>query len=213
MSDQPDAKTTVRLEEWDIGRLRVSPTNVKQHSETQVSQVVASIERFGFRDPIGVMPDGMIIEGEGRFTAAKRLEMRRVPVLIIEGLTEREARAYAITHNQTTANTGLDMTVVAAEFKRLDVGEDDYLSLGFTAEDVLFLQPDEPARGFDHNGHARDEDEKVPLPVTYVTRIEFADETEVTAWSRFIEQSKGRYGGLTIAERIVQFIQEQGHVG
>lgn len=186
--------------------------NVKLHSELQISQIEASIKRFGFRDPIATDENGNVIEGHGRLEACKRVGMRRVPCIILTGMTPREMKAYAIAHNQTTLNTGLDQTQVRGEFERLHVTESDYVSLGYSADDVLFMMDDTPtAGGTDHNGHEKENLNDYLEGVVH-TEIQFGSQEQFDRFSRFLTVMRLRYPDRqTIAERIDAFVQEYGN--
>lgn len=128
-----------------LANLHPDPNNVNTHDDTNLSQIEASISRFGFADPIGVVehPDRvtggyMIVEGHGRWMVAKRLKLSEVPCIVLT-LDEAERRGYGIAHNQIQRINSLDLGVVSGEFARLGVTADDYPSLGFTTEDALFL--------------------------------------------------------------------------
>lgn len=62
----------------------------------QVKQIAASIERFGFTNPVLVSDDGEIVAGHGRVEAAKLLGMKKVPTLALAHLSETERRAYVL---------------------------------------------------------------------------------------------------------------------
>jgi hypothetical protein len=133
-----------RIQQIALNRLVPDPENVNTHNEININQIMASIRRFGFLDPIGVVRHPsrrghyMIVEGHGRFDAATELGMTDVPCIVLT-LDEAERKGYAIAHNQIQQITPMDMAAVAEEFKRLDVGSGDYISLGFSEEDVLFM--------------------------------------------------------------------------
>lgn len=133
-----------RITPLALNRLLPDPENVNVHNEINIAQIKASIARFGFLDPIGVVAHPSrrgyytIVEGHGRHEAAVELDMKDVPCLILS-LDEAARKGYAIAHNQIQQITAMDMTAVADEFRRLDVQAGDYLSLGFNEEDVLFM--------------------------------------------------------------------------
>lgn len=87
--------------------------NAKIHSAEQVDQIAASIEAFGFNDPVGVWtrPDGRleIVEGHGRIMAAKLLDIEQVPIIRLDHLDDEGRRAYTHVHNQTTLTSGFDL--------------------------------------------------------------------------------------------------------
>lgn len=133
-----------RVEHLPVNRLIPDPENVNVHNELNLAQIRASIERFGFLDPIGVVrhPERrgyyMIVEGHGRHEVAEAMELAEVPCIVLT-LDEAERKGYAIAHNQIQQITPMDMGAVADEFRRLDVEAGDYVSLGFSEEDVLFM--------------------------------------------------------------------------
>lgn len=62
--------------------------NAKEHPQWQVEQIAKSIKEFGFNDPIAVNGNKGIIEGHGRYLAAKKLGMEEVPCIILDNMTE-----------------------------------------------------------------------------------------------------------------------------
>ena len=82
--------------------------NSKHHKEADIGAIAASITRFGFNDPIGITSDGIIIEGHGRWLAAQQLGLDQVPVLIIEGLEEKDYDLYRIAHNKIAQSSTFD---------------------------------------------------------------------------------------------------------
>lgn len=93
--------------------------NAKEHPDWQVGQIAASIEQFGFSDPVGVWTDGtgalQIVEGHGRVLAARELGMDCVPCVRLDHLDDEGRRAYTHIHNKLTENTGSDWAVLADE--------------------------------------------------------------------------------------------------
>ena len=193
-----------------VDELRPNPKNVKTHPLGQIMQLRASIQKFGFRDPIGIKPDGEILEGHGRWEAAKMEGIEEVPVLIIAGLSDREARAYAIAHNQTTANTGLDMAVVKDEVNRLGVGEDEFMSIGLTPDDLFFADMGGDANEYDFHGNRKEQSGAAPSKALSTT-LKFDNTDQYATWQQFIEASRTRYDGMTIADRLMQFLSEFDH--
>ena len=117
-------KTTLQVEQMPVSELVPYANNVRTHTERQVGEIAASIEQFGFNDPVGVWenPEGEleIVEGHGRVMAAEQLGLEDVPVIRLDHLTDDERRAYAIVHNQATDNSEWDFSVLDAELGSLD---------------------------------------------------------------------------------------------
>src|SRR6516162_4753081 len=70
-------------------------------NEPGVDAVAASIQAFGFRQPIVVDEDGVIIVGHTRYKAAVKLGLEKVPVHVAVGLSPAQVKAYRIADNQT----------------------------------------------------------------------------------------------------------------
>lgn len=109
--------------------------NAKLHPSEQVDDIANSIEEFGFNDPIGAWHDGdgnaVIVDGHGRLMAAKKLGIKKVPVVFLDSLTDDQRRAYALVHNKTTQDTGFDPEAILKELDSLEGF--DWESLGFDA--------------------------------------------------------------------------------
>src|SRR5882757_6715985 len=97
-----------------------SPTrNVRTHSKKQVNQIANSMVAFGWTHPILIDEHGNIIAGVGRYLAAQQLGLKKVPVIVMSGLSDAEKRALALADNKIAANSGWDRKVVAAELGEL----------------------------------------------------------------------------------------------
>ena len=89
-----------RIEIVELGRLIPSARIARTHSEEQITQLAGSIRTFGFMVPVLIDKDGSIIAGHARVLAARKLGLERIPVIVVEHLTESEKRAYAIADNK-----------------------------------------------------------------------------------------------------------------
>src|SRR5689334_19294511 len=88
--------TAKRIEQWPIERLIPYARNPRTHSEAQVARIAASIAEFGFNNPILVDTHSGIIAGHGRLLAAHQLQLRQVPVIVLDHLSETQKRAYIL---------------------------------------------------------------------------------------------------------------------
>jgi len=116
--------------------------NARTHSKKQVRQIAASIERFGFVNPVLVGKDGEIIAGHGRVEAAKLLGLAAVPTLLIDHLTEAERRAYVLADNKLALNAGWDKELLAIELQGLIDLEFDVELTGFSLAEIDFALED-----------------------------------------------------------------------
>lgn len=74
--------------------------NAKLHSENQISRICDSINEFGFKVPIEVDENMVILAGHGRRLACIELGLDKVPVIVHSGLNEKQKIAYRAAHNK-----------------------------------------------------------------------------------------------------------------
>ena len=126
----------------DIGELTPYARNARTHSDEQIAQIAASIKEFGFLAPIVISGDNTILCGHGRFYAAQRLGLKKIPCIKEEHLTETQRRAYIIADNKLSLNAGWDDNLLAVEIADLQ-GENFDLSLtGFDEKEIADLFSD-----------------------------------------------------------------------
>lgn len=73
-----------------------------RNNDASVDYVANSIREFGFKQPIVVDRDGVIIVGHTRLKAAEKLGLNEVPVLTADDLTEEQAKAYRLADNKVS---------------------------------------------------------------------------------------------------------------
>jgi ParB-like chromosome segregation protein Spo0J len=112
-----------KLERWPIERLVPYEKNARTHSAEQVAQIAASIQEFGFTNPILVASNDGILAGHGRLAAAKDLGLKEVPVVVLDHLTPTQRRAYVL------PETSMVTSVVRGEFRDKPHMKDEFLKL------------------------------------------------------------------------------------
>jgi ParB-like chromosome segregation protein Spo0J len=117
--------------------------NSRTHSDAQVTQIAASIQEFGFTNPILIDDAAGIIAGHGRLMAAKRLNLTEVPTITLEGLTEAQKKAYVIADNKLALNAGWDADVLKLEIESLAEMDLDLALLGFDDIELSKMFDDE----------------------------------------------------------------------
>ena len=110
----------MQIEYVSIASVTPYKGNVRAHAEKDVAAIKASIEAFGFCDPIGVWHN-TIVEGHGRYQAALELGLKEIPIIHLDELTDEQRRAYAIAHNKTTELSEWSYKNVTEEINSLDV--------------------------------------------------------------------------------------------
>jgi ParB-like chromosome segregation protein Spo0J len=123
--------------EVSVDDLQMYKGNSKIHTHENVDNIANSIERFGYVNPVLAWHndegDMEIVGGHGRVMAAKKVGLEKVPVILVDHLSDRERRALSHVLNQTTLSTGFDMAILDQELEELG-DEFDFESFGF---DVL----------------------------------------------------------------------------
>ena len=124
-----------KVERRKVSELVPYARNARTHSDAQVRQIAASIEEWGWTNPILVDEKGGLIAGHGRLMAADKLGIKDVPVMVASGWTEAQKKAYILADNQLALNAVWDIEMLSVELKDLE-GEFDLDLIGF-GEDFL----------------------------------------------------------------------------
>lgn len=110
--------------------------NSRTHSEEQVNQIVASINEFGFTNPLLIDEKDNIIAGHGRLLASKKLKMEEVPCIVLSGLTEAQKKAYIIADNKMALNAGWNEELLKIELENLKELDFDLELTGFNVDEL-----------------------------------------------------------------------------
>lgn len=111
-------------------------------NDDAVETVAASLKEFGFRQPIVVDADGVIIVGHTRWKAAKKLGLEKVPVHVAKDLTPGQVKAYRIADNQTATLAEWDYDLLPLELQELNNLDFNLELLGFDKEQLaVWLDP------------------------------------------------------------------------
>jgi DNA modification methylase len=110
-----------------------------RHNDAAVSAVAASIRAFGFRQPIVVDEEGVIIVCHTRYKAAQHLGLVTVPVHVATGLTPAQAKAYRLADNATATLSSWDDDLLARELAQLKELKFDLTLTAFSSEELLRL--------------------------------------------------------------------------
>lgn len=105
----------LKVEYIGIDLIKPYANNAKVHDGNQIEQIKESIKKFGFNDPVAVWKDNEIIEGHGRYIAARELGISELPIIRLDKLSDEQRRAYALVHNKLTTDTGFDIDILQEE--------------------------------------------------------------------------------------------------
>lgn len=131
----------MKIEIADITSIKPYENNPRKLSETAIEKVAMSLKEYGFRQPIVVDKDRVIVAGHTRFRASKKLGLKQVPVSVIDNLTDEQINAYRIADNRTAEESEWDNELLKMEIKELEAKDFKLDLLGFNDEqlnDILF---------------------------------------------------------------------------
>ena len=103
---------------WKIGDVKPYEKNPRRN-DSAVDAVAASIQEFGWKQPIVVDKDGIIIAGHTRYKAAKKLGLKDVPVVVADDLTEEQVKAYRLADNKVAEKSEWDFDLLKEELDAL----------------------------------------------------------------------------------------------
>ena len=128
---------SMSVEAWPIERVIPFDGNPRNITEAAIIKVADLIEAFGWRQPIVVDEQAVIIVGHTRRLAALKLGLKTVPVHVAVGLTDQEAAAYRLADNRSNEEASWDMS-------KLAVSLGDLASAGFDMKLTAFDPPELP---------------------------------------------------------------------
>src|SRR5688572_24184458 len=95
----PRAAALLKVVYKDLSDMKSRKVNPRTHTPKQIKQIAASIQEFGFINPVLTDAADRIIAGHARTEAAKLLGMTDVPTVRVDHLTPAQIRAYVIADN------------------------------------------------------------------------------------------------------------------
>lgn len=155
--------------------------NAKLHPDEQVKHIANSIREFGFRQPIVVDADNVVVIGHGRLLAAKKMGLEQVPVVRADDLTEAQIKALRLADNKTNESKW-DFAELEAELAELAL-DFDMSEFGFIDDNILLPIPDNLDADTDY-------DEEAPLAI----KLTFPNYTAYTMYERELKEIAERMG-------------------
>ena len=135
---------TLTIENVALNQIRAYVKNAKNHPESQIQQIAASIQQFGFNNPILADENLEIIAGHGRMAAAQLLGLDTVPVIRLAHLSDAQKRAYRLADNKIAENGGWNADLLRLEISELEqiCGDMDVSITGFSDVELDILTMD-----------------------------------------------------------------------
>ncbi|MCC6910184.1 MAG: ParB N-terminal domain-containing protein [Phycisphaerales bacterium] len=126
---------TFKVELRPLAEIKPYEKNPRLNDDA-VAAVANSITSFGWRQPVVVDGNGVIICGHTRWKAAQKLGLEMVPVHVATDLTPEKVRAYRIADNKSAELAEWNMDLLPLEMGELQGAGIDWSSLGFSADDL-----------------------------------------------------------------------------
>lgn len=104
-----------------------------RHNDVAVDAVAKSIREFGFKVPIVIDSQNVIIAGHTRLKATKQLELETVPCIIADDLTEEQVKAFRLADNKVGEIATWDLDLLTMELESIDIDMNEF---GFSMEEI-----------------------------------------------------------------------------
>jgi DNA modification methylase len=153
----------MKIEMWPVDKAIDYARNARKITDKAVDKVAASIKEFGFRQPVVVDKEGVIIIGHVRRRSAKKLGLAEIPVHVAADLTPGQVKALRIMDNRSSDEVQFDFELLGPELLDLKgLGID----LSLTGFDIPELD-----RIMNIGGPTEGEDDVPEAPVNPVSRL------------------------------------------
>jgi DNA modification methylase len=129
----------VNIEMLPIDAVKEYDRNPRTINDAAIDAVAKSIQAFGFKIPILIDADDVIIAGHTRLRAARKLGLAEVPTIRADDLTPEQVKALRIADNKVATLTSWDMELLPLELADLKGMDFDLALLGFSAEDLAAI--------------------------------------------------------------------------
>jgi len=113
-------KTDLKVEEIEIGKIKPYENNPR-HNEAAVDGVMESIKQFGFKVPMVIDKNNVIVTGHTRYKAAKKLGMKKIPCVRADDLNENQIKAFRIADNKVAEVATWDMELLQKELEEIEI--------------------------------------------------------------------------------------------
>lgn len=183
----------------DVKKLTPYDKNSRTHSETQVQQIVDSINTFGWTNPILVDENNLILAGHGRLRAAHELGMDKVPCIELSKLSDAEKKAYILADNKLAENSGWDNDLLKSELNILKDLDFDVSVIGFDSVEMSTILDD-----IDYEDDSSWSDNETIIQYNII----FDNDKQQDIWFQFLKFLKNTYEEKdTIGERLIAHIE------
>jgi DNA modification methylase len=154
----------MKIEIVDISTIKPYENNPRKLKDSAIEKVAMSLKEYGFRQPIVVDKDNIIVAGHTRYRASKKLGLKNVPISVIDNLTPEQINAYRIADNRTAEESEWDNELLKMEIKELEAQDFKLDLLGFNEDQLNDLL-------FEEKQGLTDEDEVPETPEEPISKL------------------------------------------
>jgi ParB-like chromosome segregation protein Spo0J len=126
------------VESWPIDKPIPYARNPRKNTGA-IDKVAASLKEFGWKQPIVVDAEGVVVVGHTRLIAAQKLGWAEVPVLVAGDLTPTQIKAYRLADNRTNEEAEWDNELLALELADLNIQDFDLALTGFDLDELTAI--------------------------------------------------------------------------
>ena len=136
------------VQEISIQDLKPYKNNPRRNDKA-VDAVVKSIRQFGFKEPIVIDKDNVIVCGHTRLKAAQKLKLEKIPCVIADDLTPEQIKAFRLIDNKTAELAEWDFDMLNKELANIEIPDFDISEFDFKIKN--FSDAEETFKNFDEN--------------------------------------------------------------
>ena len=136
------------VQEIFINDLKPYKNNPRKNDKA-VDAVVKSIQQFGFKEPIVIDKDNVIVCGHTRLKAAQKLKLEKIPCVIADDLTPEQIKAFRLIDNKTAELAEWDFDMLSKELANIEIPDFDMAEFDFEIKN--FSDAKETFENFDEN--------------------------------------------------------------
>lgn len=171
-----------------------------RRNDNAVQYVKKSIEEFGFKVPIVIDKDGVIVTGHTRYKACKELGIKEIPCVIADDLTEDQIKAFRIADNKVADYSFWDEELLKEEILDLKLNDYDILNTGMTDIDIMVLMSDVDPVKYDDDEYSDYIDKAENFLEKKRVIITYSGENETEFLKELLKESKEIKVGYTLEE-------------
>ena len=129
-----------------LEEIKIYEKNPRKNDDA-VEGVANSIKEFGFKVPIIIDKNNVIVAGHTRYKASQKLGLIEVPCIVADDLTEEQVKAFRLADNKTNEKASWDLDLLGEELK--DILNLDMTDFGFNEFEITALTEDTVPDGYD----------------------------------------------------------------